>query len=307
MKAIKHFLEGMAVKAIFAIFSWLPLDTASKIGGWLARKIGPLLSVHRVATRNITQAFPEFSKEQVEQTLDAMWDNLGRTVAEFPHIGKMDRAAYDQIVDVKGAEHFEVMKTSDKGGIFVSGHFANWEVTPKTIATVGAPVALVYRPANNPYVDQLINDTRGNYKSDHYAKGVLGAKKIIKALRNKEFLGMLVDQKQNDGIPVPFFGRDAMTASAVANLALKFDCPLIPIRTVRKEGARFEAHVYPPMEVTKTGEANKDALTLMTQVNQMYEDWVREYPAQWFWVHKRWPAQQNLESRNQNLEESSKS
>jgi len=101
---------------------------------------------------------------------------------------------------------------------------------------------------------------------------------------------MLVDQKMNNGIAVPFFGRPAMTAPALAQLALRFDCPVVPARVVRLNGAHFQLIVYPPLEVAKTGDREHDTLTLMTQVNTMIEGWIRERPEQWLWLHNRWPT-----------------
>jgi KDO2-lipid IV(A) lauroyltransferase len=100
---------------------------------------------------------------------------------------------------------------------------------------------------------------------------------------------MLVDQKLNDGIPVPFFGRDAMTAPALAILALRFDCSVVPIRMVRLNGARFRMISEPPLPLPKTGNAEADRRTLMIAVNQVVERWIREHPEQWLWVHRRWP------------------
>jgi KDO2-lipid IV(A) lauroyltransferase len=99
---------------------------------------------------------------------------------------------------------------------------------------------------------------------------------------------MMVDQKLNDGIVVPFFGRNAMTAPAIARLALRFDCPIVPVRLERRIGARFRLTVLPPMRVTDSGDTAADVLTEMTLINAIVETWVRANPEQWLWIHKRW-------------------
>jgi Kdo2-lipid IVA lauroyltransferase/acyltransferase len=116
-----------------------------------------------------------------------------------------------------------------------------------------------------------------------------GAVKIARAIKNNEAIAMLVDQKMNDGIPVPFFGLTAMTAPAIAELALRYDAPIIPARVIRIKGANFETIIYPPLVYTKTGDKGKDVYNIMLTINQMLESWIREHPEQWFWVHKRWP------------------
>src|SRR5207249_4802303 len=123
--------------------------------------------------------------------------------------------------------------------IFVSAHFANWEVASLAATQRGLAVAQIYRPANNPLVDRLIGRFRGVVGSELIPKGSVAARRAIEALREGRHLAALVDQKMNDGIPVPFFGRDAMTAPAIAQLALRFDCAIIPARVERLHGAHF--------------------------------------------------------------------
>ena len=120
-------------------------------------------------------------------------------------------------------------------------------------------------------------------------KGPVGARYIIKAIKNGEHIGMLVDQKQNDGIAVPFFGKDAMTASAIANLALKFNCQLVPTEVIRVKGPKFKVKIYDPIILEKTGDQEKDIYNTMVKINSILEGWIRKNPEQWFWVHNRWP------------------
>ncbi len=108
-------------------------------------------------------------------------------------------------------------------------------------------------------------------------------------MKEGKTLGILVDQKMNDGISVPFMGREAMTAPALAELALRYDCPVVPAHVVRLSGATFEVFVEEPLVVKKTGNRHLDVAALMEQVNQTMETWVREHPEQWLWVHNRWP------------------
>jgi KDO2-lipid IV(A) lauroyltransferase len=100
---------------------------------------------------------------------------------------------------------------------------------------------------------------------------------------------MLVDQKMNDGIPVPFFGRDAMTAPALAAFALKFRCPVVPAHVIREKGARFRIVFQPPLEIFNSHDQHADILSTMTEVNRLIEEWVSQHPHQWMWLHKRWP------------------
>ena len=129
-------------------------------------------------------------------------------------------------------------------------------------------------------------------KSEAFRKahpGAGGAKKLIEALSRGEHLGMLVDQKLNEGIAVPFFGRDAMTAPALAQLALRFGCPVVPARVERLDGAHFRLTVYPPLTLATSGDRQADIAAAMGQINALIEEWIRARPEQWLWLHRRWP------------------
>ena len=153
----------------------------------------------------------------------------------------------------------------------------------------GVDLSIVYRHTNNPYVDALIAKVRKDNTNELIAKGLRGGMKILGALKRGGSVAMLVDQKQNNGIAVPFFGRDAMSSPAIAEIALKYNIPIIPARIIRSKGARFQSIIYPPLVFEKTGDHKADVLMLMTLINQTLEGWIREHPEQWFWVHKRWP------------------
>jgi KDO2-lipid IV(A) lauroyltransferase len=120
-------------------------------------------------------------------------------------------------------------------------------------------------------------------------KGAVAARRAIATLRRGAHLTMLADQKMNDGVAVPFFGRPAMTAPALATLALRFDCDVLPARVERLRGAHFRLTVFPPLALPRSGDPQVDAAALMAQVNATLERWVRDRPEQWFWVHRRWP------------------
>ncbi len=282
-------IEAAAARIAIAIFGALPLDRASALGGWLARKIGPRAGVSRIARRNLARAFPERSAAEIEAILRAMWDNLGRVVAEYPHLGDFELDGPRRRVEVVGREHVERLRDDGIGGIFVSAHLGNWEIASLGATRNGLPLTHIYRSANNPHVERILRRLRAPIGGRHFPKGAAGAKHLIRALRAGEHLGMLVDQKFNDGIPVPFFGRDAMTAPAAAELALRFRCPIVPARVERLEGARFRVTVHPPLELPDSGDRHADAAEIMRRINALFESWIRERPEQWLWVHRRWP------------------
>jgi len=284
-----HAIEAIGAVLIFALFRALPVGWASALGGVLARSIGPRLAINRRALKHLRRALPETSEQEAQRILRGMWDNLGRVVAEYPHLDKYQVYARDGLVEMHGAEHIRAQGAPGKRAIFFSGHFGNWEVATLSVTQAGLGVAELYRPANNPFVDRLINHARSVIGSELVPKGSLGARRMLAAMKEGRHIAMLVDVKSNDGIAVPFFGRDAMTSPSLAVFARRYECAVVPVRVDRLAGARFRITAEPPLDLPRTDDADADVLAIMTQVNRVLERWIREQPDHWFWLHRRWP------------------
>jgi len=285
---ISHPLQGLAAQIFFALVKVLPIKWASACGGFLGRAIGPKHRISRRARRNLTIAFPDISSQETERLVLDMWDNLGRTVMEYPLLNRIRVDGKDAHVELIGAEYLNLLKNDDKPGLFFSGHLANWEIPAICVAKLGLTPHLIYRSPNNPYVEKLFQ-RRHLKDSTLIQKGAKGARIALKALLAGGHLGMLVDQKMNDGIAVPLFKHDAMTAPALAQLALKFECPVIPIRVERLGGLSFRVTCYPPLDIESSDDKSADIRVVTTEVNRILESWIREQPAQWLWLHNRWP------------------
>jgi KDO2-lipid IV(A) lauroyltransferase len=283
-----HRLEGWGAAVCFGAFGLLPLDWASAIGGALARTIGPRLGISKRARLNLSRAFPELSRAEITEIIAGMWDNLGRVAAEYPHLHEIRVFEPRGPVETHGLEHIDRAVAAGRRMIIFSGHIANWEIGMLAAVQYGAEVAQIYRAANNPLVDRMIIRFR-SIGGELIPKGMVAARRAIAVLRRGAHLTMLADQKMNDGIPVPFFGRPAMTATALAALALRFDCDVLPARVERLGGARFRLTVFPPLPLPRSGDHHADVAALMTRVNQTLEEWIRDRPEEWFWVHRRWP------------------
>src|SRR4029077_20713773 len=281
-------LEAWGAALLFGVFELLPLDCASALCGALPRRIGPFLGVSKHARGSLPRAFPELSDIEVARVVASMWDNLGRVAAEYPHLRKISVFEPGGRVETHGFEHVDRAVAAGRRMIVFSGHIANWEIGMLAGVQHGISVAQIYRAANNPLMDRMIARFRGD-QDEFIPKGAVAARRAIAALRRGTHLGLLADQKMNDGIPVPFFGRPAMTAPALAVLALRFDCDVLPLRVERLDGARFRVTVFPPLPLPHSGEPHADAAALMARVNAILEAWIRDRPEQWLWLHQRWP------------------
>jgi KDO2-lipid IV(A) lauroyltransferase len=266
----------------------LPLDWASALGGLIARSIGPHLRISDLARKNLRRAMPELDPVQIERITREMWDNLGRVVAEYPHLREIQIFEPGGRVESGGFDDILSKRTDGKRYIFFSAHYGNWEIASLAASQAGLAIANVYRAPNNPIVDRLLTRMRGG-DAVLIPKGRVAARRAIESLQIGKHLSMLVDQKMNDGIAVPFFGRDAMTAPALARLALRFDATVVPVRVLRRKGTYFLLMAETPLALPRSGNGVADALALMIKVNETVERWVRENPEQWLWVHRRWP------------------
>jgi len=285
---IVYALEAAGALLVFAVLRLLPVDWCSNFGGFVTRHLGPHLGISNRARRNIRNAIPELDDAAVERIVVAMWDNLGRVIAEYPHLDKFRVYEPGGRIEIVNPEYVRDQGRDGKGTLFFSAHYGNWEVVTMSATHAGLDIVEIYRPANNPLVDRLINHARSVIGSELVPKGAVAARRAVAALRSGRHIAMLVDQKMIEGLPVPFFGRAALTAPALARLALHFKCPVVPVRIIRSRGAHFLIIAEPPLQYRQSGDIEADTVALMTQVNQVYERWIRERPEQWLWLHNRW-------------------
>ena len=285
---ILHLIQAIIALIFFSGFRILPLRIASGFGGWLGRTIGPQISLSRRATKNLSRVFPEKSSSEIKFIVRGMWDNLGRLAGEYPHLSKLNVYDPKSEIEVIGAEFIDQLRDDKKPGVFFSAHMGNWEIIPLCGSQRGLPIDRVYRAANNRLVEWLYRQGRGAAEGALIPKGPQGIRLLLRSFREGQHLGVLMDQKMNDGICVPFFGINSMTTSAIADLVLRFDCPIVPVHIERLGGVKFRIIFEPPLRVLRVGDQKEDIYALMVQINNRIEEWVRANPEQWLWLHNRW-------------------
>lgn len=292
---LRHGAEAVLFRAFMAFFRLLGLDGASAVGGFIGRQVFARTRVTKRARENLVTAFPEKSAAEIENIIAGMWDNLGRTLAEYAHLDKFHASntpGSRLFVSGDAISDAEVAKAS--GTLFLSGHLANWELMPIAAAQWGYQGGIVYRPPNNPYVDRYISRQRSLLGPKEQISKHFGTRRIFSLLRSGQAIYMLVDQKTNEGIPAPFFGRDAMTTPVPAALALKMGARILFVSNKRLGGARFHVTVHPPLEFTPSGDQDRDVRDLTFAINARMEEMVRADPSQWLWIHRRWPTARDV-------------
>lgn len=282
---LHHIPEGLAAQAFYWLFRALPIGVASWLCGSLCRLIGPRLAASRGGRRNLELVFPGKPAQWREDVLKDCWENFGRLIGEFPHLQEIRPGGRLEVV---GSEHIHTLRDAGNPAIFASGHLGNWEILSQLAWQEGSPLTMIYRPANNRLVDWLFTRARRHMYRAMLPKGLAGTRHLVQAVRRGEQLGMLIDQKMNDGEPVPLFGHPAMTSPAVAQLAIRYRVPIVMARCQRLKGAHFRIIIDPPYQPPLTGDFDADATACLNYLHRRLEAWILDDPGQWFWLHRRW-------------------
>ena len=287
----RHKLEYALLWLVVRTLGALPRPVSRALGISAALAIYHLHGrLRRVGMRNLEMAFPEMGLEQRRQLLRGVFTSLGRQLAEFCLLPSLTLQNVDDVVIYDGFENFALARKRGKGVLFVTGHLGAWELSSFVHSLHGNPLHIVMRGLDNPYVDRLVQGYRtmhGNttVDKDNFVRGLLGAMKA------GETVGILMDTNMTppQGVFVDFFGIPACTASGLARIALRTDAAVVPgfcvwDSTLRKYRLRFD----PEVELVRTGNDEADAVANTAKLTKVIEKFVREYPDQWLWVHRRW-------------------
>ncbi len=286
-------LEYAPVWVIVRIFSILPRPVARGLGIVLAHAIRLLhRRLWRVGRRNLALAFPEKSESERKRILRGVYTSLGRQLVEFTKFPEYTKENIKRIAVYEGFENFERARERGKGVLFMTAHLGGWEVGAFAHSLYGNPLNVMMRELDNSYLDRLVTEYRSLHGNrmmlkDDFARGLLGA------MRRGETVGILMDTNMTppQGVFVDFFGHLACTASGVARVALRTDAAVVPAFTIwDKELRKYRIHFEPPIALVNTGDDDADAIANTAAFTKKIEEFVRRYPDQWLWVHRRWKA-----------------
>lgn len=284
-------LQYVPVALLVRFLGALPRPLARGLGiliGVLVYHLHPRL--RRVGMRNLEMAFSTMPMRERRRILRGVYVSLGRLLAEFCLFPRYTRENASQVVVYRGFENFEAAEKRGQGVLFLTGHFGGWEIGSFFHSLQGHPMRIVVRPIDNPYVDELVT----RYRTLH-GNGVIGkqgfARRLLAAMSKNETVGILMDTNMTppQGVFADFFGIPACTAVGIARVALHTDAAVVPAFTIwdpvlRKYRVEFDKAI----ELVRTGDDEADAITNTAVFNRIFEDYVRKYPDQWLWVHRRW-------------------
>ena len=290
MKIIKYFFEFTSIISLFCIFKIIGLKNASNLGGVLGRFIGPFFRSKNITKQNIKIGLGNLDEKRETEIINAMWSNIGRTFAEYAFLKnfKFDKTNFSHI-KINGTNYLEQIKKNNESVIFYSGHFANFELMAMELDKFGIKAAAIYRPLNNFLLNPIMEYLRRKYICpNQIPKGRMGMREIISRVKDGYSIALMVDQRVGEGLRIPFFNKPAHTTTVPAQLALKYNCRLVPILLERKEGINFEMTVHEPYEIQKTGDTDQDTKSITLKINQLIEKMIIKNPTQWLWSHNRW-------------------
>lgn len=285
MKYIKYFFQFLFVIIFFCIFKILGYKISSTIGGKLFETIGPLFRSKKIIHSNIKKAIPEIDLKNLNRITKLMWNNYGRVFAEYIFIKDFRNNKLASNIKIEGQEILEKIKRLNEPVIFISGHFSNFELMAMHIEKTGINLSAIYRPLNNIFLNNIMEEIRKKYIcKNQIKKGIGGMKKLISLKKKKYSTALMIDQRVSEGIKSEFFKQEALTTTIPAQLIKKFNMPVVPIYIERIDGTNFKITINKPLNFSK--EASVKNIT--DELNHLLEKMVIYKPEQWIWSHNRW-------------------
>jgi KDO2-lipid IV(A) lauroyltransferase len=295
LQSLISFRDWFIAQLIFLslkLLRLIPMDTAAKTFERFARWLGPKLKRHQVALDNLKRAFPEKSVEECEQIASDSWAQMARTILEYGYLDEIFDLDENNLgagrIEVKNVEQFVKLRDDGLPAIIFTGHIANFELLPMAAAKFGLEILSMYRTPNNKYAASRVADARKQVARNLVASREGASFQLMSALQRGDHVGILVDQKFRRGIQVPFFGHDAPSNPLLAKLARRYGCPVHGARSIRLPNGRFRLEITDQIDLPRTPEGDIDIRGATELVASVIEGWVREYPEQWLWIHRRW-------------------
>ena len=287
MKFLKYFIQALIIYFFIFLIFILRLKISRKIFSKIFQKIGPLIKSNKITDQNLEKYLGNYNEGKKDNIKLDMWSNYGKTFVEYLFLKKFKKNK--DHVQIKGEENLKDIIDGNKQVVFISGHFANFELMSMELTKRKIKLATIYRPLNNFFLNPFIEHVRETYVcKNQIKKGISGVKEAIDYLKKNYNVALMVDQRVSEGKKLPFFEEPALTTTLPAQLALKFNLEIIPIYIKRMEDDNFEMEIYRPVDFVKTDNPASDKINLSIKINKIIEEMISRDPGQWIWTHNRW-------------------
>ena len=288
MKIFKYFLQFTIVLSLFITFKIIGLQNASFVGSCLAKIFGPLFRSKKIIEKNLNICFKKIDQKEIKKISLGMWDNIGRTFSEYVFLNNFQKN-HNHLIKLNGTEYLDEIKNSNKPAVFVSGHFSNFELLGTKLNRYGIRFCAIYRPLNNIFLNPIMEYLRLKYVCPiMIKKGRSNIRELLNKIKSGYSVIIIADQRTSEGKKIEFFNCPALTTTIPAQISLKYNCKIVPLRMERLSYNNFEMTVYKPFEYKKSDNYEKDTYNLTLQVNKQLEKMILKRPEQWLWSHNRW-------------------
>ena len=285
MKYIKYFLQYCFVVIFFSVFKILGPALSSNLGGKLFEVIGPIFRSKNIIKKNLKIAMTNIGDEEITKISKLMWNNYGRVFAEYMFIKDFRFNKLGSNIQVEGQDILENLKKTNQSAIFISGHFANFELMAMHIEKSGLDLCAIYRPLNNIFINKIMERIRKKYIcKNQIRKGIGGVKNLINFTKKNYSTALMIDQRVSEGTLSNFFNKKAYTTTIPAQLVKKFNMPIIPVYIERLNGLKFKIKICKPLYF----EENSSIQYITDELNLILQEMVKVNPYQWIWSHNRW-------------------
>ena len=285
LKYLKYLVEFVFVIICFIIFIILGAKKSSNISGKIFEKIGPIFRSKKIIHKNIKKAFPEIDLINLNKFTKEMWNNYGRTFAEYIFIKNFRSGKLSSNITIEGEEFLIDIVKSNKQVIFISGHLSNFELMAMYLEKSGVKLSAIYRPLNNIFINPIIEMIRKNYIcKNQIKKGLGGVKKLINLKKQNFSTALMIDQRVSEGTLSKFFNEKAFTTTIPAQLVKKFNIPVVPVFIERTKEIEFKIKIYEPLNFNK----DQTIQNITDKLNQVLEKMILKKPEHWIWSHNRW-------------------
>lgn len=290
LRQLLWWLDYALIGSLLALFRLLPLDTASRAGERVGRLLGPVMRKKtRMYRENLATALPELSAAELDQLVVDAWGRAGRVLAEYMHLETILTERDGERLQIEILEPIITSSEPDKPVVIVTAHQSNWELVCSAMARLNMPNSSLYSPPSNPWLDRKLMDSRRALGCELLPRDN-SARLLMRALKQGRTAAMVMDRRINEGHNILFFGKEKPSTILPAKLALKYDCDMIPVRVQRLQDANFKVTFLPPVKPRNpNGSETEQALDMTQQVHELFEEWIRAEPRDWFCSKRIWP------------------
>ena len=287
MKIIKYFIQAFIIYTFFILIKILGLNISRKLFAKIFQIIGPLIKSEKTINENLEKFLSSYNEEQKKNIKKTMWSNYGKTFVEYLFLNKFREN--NSHINIKGKEILKSIINKNKPVIFVSGHFANFELMSMELTRETINLATIYRPLNNLFLNPFMEYARRTYVCrNQIKKGIAGVKESINYLKKNYSIALMIDQRVSEGKRLPFFDQMALTTTLPAQLAIKFDLEIVPIYIKRNLDDSFEMEILKPIALDKNEDLISQKINTTIKLNKILEEMISRDPGQWIWTHNRW-------------------